>query len=193
MSALPQPTVARLERLAANCANASVFNVDAGFHTGSDTASWFADLPTMCVLGFEPNPDLAPTMALRPFAHQLLVERAAVGDSDSTAVLWYGNEQTMPVVRPDVTAPMRPDQGTLHTELGRYRAGVSAGGTRHSVAVVRMEPYLRKLRALLPRSVQWGQLKTDLQGHDLLAMLGAGEMVERFQCVTMELWGVRQA
>lgn len=182
---------AQLERLAASCANASVLNVDAGFHKGTVSASWFSDaaVPSLCVLAFEPNPTLVPIAALQPFAQRLHVERAAVGDADATATLWYGDERVMPVRDPKRIARMRPDQGTLHTELGRYHAGVSAGGTRHRVAVVRMEPHLRLLRSLLPRSVSWGQLKTDVQGHDLPALLGAGPLIERFQCVSMEVWG----
>ena len=50
---------------------------------------------------------------------------------------------------------------------------------------------MSKMRHRLPGYVRFGNLKTDLQGMDFDALVGAGAAIQLFDCVTMELWGRR--
>lgn len=182
-----------LRVLTSACNDAAVFNIDAGFNIGQTSSAWFKQYgDSLCVLAFEPNPQLEVKRALRHNRH-LHVVRAAIGEHESESMLWYG-EQNVPDgrggFRPGQTNTMRTDEGTLRTDLRAF-AGKLSTGRQHRVQVMRLGPYLRAARRLLPASVTFGHLKTDLQGSDMAGIRGAGELIEQFRCVSMELWGTR--
>ena len=187
---------------AAACAGASVFNVDAGFNVGSLTRGWFDRLgSSLCVLGFEPNPTLATVRGLQAYARHYHLERAAVSQQDGEATLWYGKPNWENCVKAAdlqqrgksgpcgrAQRSMKTDAATLRTDLPVYE-GQQHTGTSYKVRVVRLERLLLQLRHALPPSVQFGQLKTDLQGNDIAALRGAGWALDLFRCISMEVWG----
>lgn len=169
-----------------------IFIVDAGFNKGLLTGYWNSrhqrlklkggDPAPMCVLGFEPFGKLVQAYNQRSARIQgLRLVQAAVSVAAGQADYWYGSNQH--------GNKMIEDEGTIRTDLTIYKGGAAAGGFHDTVRTVRMEPFLRMMAEKLPAKTMWGLLKTDVQGADLNALKGAGDMIRRFQCVSMEIWG----
>ena len=168
-----------------------VFNIDAGFNRGHVTRVWqegWASSP-LCVLAFEPNAQLCAEFAAAQewrgaSAWPVLLQQAGVSDAAGTATLWFGKNQH--------GKSMDSDEGTIRTDLAVYTKQFGdGGGHSETVRLDRIGDYLAVLENRLPSSTIWGMLKTDIQGADMQAMRGAGHLIERFQCISMEVWGIK--
>jgi hypothetical protein len=80
-----------------------------------------------------------------------------------------------------------PDEATIRTDLAVYKEDAEVNSTHMRVPTIQLSDILEVLP--MDRSIEYGLLKTDLQGSDGTALMSGWEHLAKFACIHVEWWG----
>jgi hypothetical protein len=147
------------------------------------------------VIGVEANPVLALCMStpdgaylddlciaeqeerklIAKYKSQYTLINAAVSNTDLPFVdLWLGGA-------------VKTDEATIRTDIDVYKKDAEVNGTHMRVPTIQLADILEVLPT--DRGIEYGLIKTDLQGSDGAALLSGWEHLVKFACIHVEWWG----